>query len=181
MVVDFSKKHSLGHRAFFLFLAKRIKFVLFLFALTFGAWYSERWLPPYYAIWGDFGVRLIFLVSLAYAFLILFITYMEYRYYTYLFTDEAFIVTNGYVVRNEVAALYHQIQNVNINRGPLDRIIGVSKMIIFMTGDKDISRNQIVLPGIGKTRAKLVQKELLNRARRHFSQGPTASETEDED
>ena len=93
---------------------------------------------------------------------------MEYRYYTYFFSEDAFIMTYGYMVRNEVATLYHHIQNVNIERSVLDRAIGVSKLIIMMTGsDRDTRRNQIVLPAVGKRKAKLVQIELLRRARRH--------------
>jgi len=173
MGMENHKKHSLGKRAFILFLSKRIKFVIFLFALTAAGWYSERWLPsayPIYAIWGDFGVKLLLMISITYFLMILAWTYLEYHYYTYTFTDEAFIMTYGYIVRNEMAALYHQIQNVSIQRGPLDRITGVSQIVIFMTGsERDASHNKIVLPAVGKTKAKLVQKELLVRARRHMT------------
>ena len=163
------KKHSLGHRAFILFLSRRIKFVIFLFALTAFAWYAERWVPFEYLYLSDYGLKILALLAGAYLFMILFYTYMEYRFYTYMFTEEAFIMTQGYVVRNELAALYHQIQNVNIQRGPLDRITGVSQIVIFMTGtEKDAAHNKIVLPGVGKTKAKLVQKELLHRARGHI-------------
>ena len=78
-------------------------------------------------------------------------------------------MTQGYVIRNELAALYHQMQNINIQRGPLDRVTGVSQIVIFMTGtEKDAAHNKIVLPGLGMTKAKLVQKELLQRARGHL-------------
>ena len=97
---------------------------------------------------------------------------MEYHFYTYTFTDEAFIMTSGYIVRNELAALYHQIQNVNIQRGPLDRLAGVSQIVIFMNGSEHSgAHNKIVLPAVGKTKAKLVQKELLVRARKHVMGG----------
>lgn len=172
MGMENQKKHSLGRRAFILFLSRRIKFAIFLFVLSGAAWYSERWIPSAnleYAIWGDFIVKVLFMLSAAYFLLILFWTYMEYHFYTYMFTDEAFVMTYGYVMRNETAALYHQIQNVNIQRSPLDRIAGVSQIVIFMTGaEKDAGHNKIVLPAVGKTKAKLVQKELLVRARRHM-------------
>jgi uncharacterized membrane protein YdbT with pleckstrin-like domain len=136
---------------------------------AFAAWYSERWLPFTLAPYGDYITKMIFLLAATVLFMVLFWTYMEYHFYTYMFTDEAFIVTSGYVMRNEVAALHHQIQNVNIRRSPLDRIIGVSQIVIFMVGsEKDATHNQIVLPAVGKRKAKLVQKELLVRARRHI-------------
>jgi uncharacterized membrane protein YdbT with pleckstrin-like domain len=144
--------------------------VIFFFALTVAAWYSERWAPPYYAPFVDYGVQLLVLFSVLYFLAIILWTYMEYHFYTYMFTDEAFIMTSGYIMRTELAALYHQIQNVSIQRNPLDRLAGVSQIIIFMNGsEKDAAHNKIVLPAVGKTKAKLVQKELLIRARQHMT------------
>ena len=164
-----NKKHRLGHRAFTMFLFRRIRFFVFFVALTVAAWYAERWMPPVYAPWGDYAVKMLALLCVAYFVLLFAETYLEYRYYTYLFTDEAFMMTSGYMTRSEMAALYHQIQNVNILRSPLDRLIGVSRIVIYMTGDKAAAQNQLVLPGVGKTKAKHVQRELLTRARKHFN------------
>ena len=133
-VFDGGRTHSLGHRAFFLFLSRRIKLVIFLFVLAAVGWYVERWLPAMVAPWGDYIVFMLWLLTAAYFLLVLVQTWFEYRYYTYTFTDEAFIMTYGVMVRNEVAALYHQIQNVIIQQTMLDRVAGVSRVIIFMTG-----------------------------------------------
>jgi uncharacterized membrane protein YdbT with pleckstrin-like domain len=168
MWMENHRRHSLGKRAYLLFLSKRIKLVIFSFALTAAAWYCEQWAPSYYLPFVQYGVEMLALLSALYFLAILFYTYMEYHFYTYTFTDEAFIMTYGYIVRNELAALYHQIQNVNIQRSPLDRLAGVSQIVIFMTGSEhDAAHNKIVLPAVGKTKAKLVQKELLVRARKH--------------
>jgi membrane protein YdbS with pleckstrin-like domain len=168
-VFENDKKHRLGHRAFTMFLSRHIKFSIFLFALTAAAWYGERYVSATNLPWAAYGVEVLLMLSIAYFVFIFIETYLVYRYYTYLFTEEAFMMTSGYMLRREVAALYHQIQNVNIERSPLDRLIGVSRIVIYMTGDKSSPQNQIVLPGVGKTKAKHVQKELLERARRHFN------------
>ncbi len=169
MGMENEHKHSLGHRAYVLFLSKRKKLVIFLFPLTAAAWYSERWAPSYYLPFVQYGVELLALFSALYFLAIMLWTYMEYHFYTYMFTEEAFIMTSGYVMRTELAALYHQIQNVNIQRGPLDRLAGVSQIVIYMNGsERDGAHNKIVLPAVGKTKARLVQKELLVRARRHM-------------
>lgn len=166
--LDTEKKHSLGNRAFLVFLFKRIKLPIIMFVLAWGAWYAERWVPPQYSEWGYFSGTLVLDLAIAVSAFIVAQTYLEYRYYTYSFTEDAFVMTYGYYVRNEVATLYHHIQNVNIERSILDRAIGVSKLVIMMTGsDRDTRRNQIVLPAVGKRKAKLVQIELLRRARRH--------------
>lgn len=164
------RKHSLGQRAFMVFLCRRIKFAIFLFLVAFGCWYAERWVPPEYGPYGDYATKLVFLLTAAYFLMVLFWTYMEYHFYTYTFTNEAFIMTSGYVMRTETAALYHQIQNVNIHRSPLDRLLGVSQIVIIMSGiERESAHNKIVLPAVGKRKAKLVQKELLVRARHHIT------------
>ncbi len=151
-----------------------MKLVILFFVLTIAAWYSERWSPAYYLPFVQYGVEILALFSALYFLAIAFYTYMEYHFYTYMFTDEAFVMTYGYIMRNEFAALYHQIQNVNIQRGPLDRIVGVSQIIIFMNGSEHAgAHNKIVLPAVGKTKAKLVQKELLVRARKNAGTYPT--------
>jgi membrane protein YdbS with pleckstrin-like domain len=163
------KKHSLGQRALLRFVFKRIKIFLILIVVAFAAWYAERWVPGEYAPYAAYAVQMLFVVTAITAAVLFLYAYLEYHYYTYSFTDEAFIITYGYVVRNEVAAVYHQIQNVNIRRGVLDRFMGVSEIVIFMTGaDRTSHQNQISLPAVGKTKARVVQQELLQRARKHF-------------
>ena len=171
MELETHRKHSLGKRAYFLFLSRRIRSVIVFFVLAAAAWYSERWIPGSMAAYQPFiayGIQLFALFAALYCAAILLWTWLEYHYYTYMFTDEAFVMTYGYIVRNELAALYHQIQNVSIERRPLDRMIGVSRIVIYMTGaEREGAHNKIVLPAVGRRKAKLVQKELLVRARRH--------------
>ena len=168
--MDDDRKHALGQRAFFVFFFSHIKWVVIFFLVASGVWYAERWLPFDYLPYGDYATKIMFLLAGTVLFMVFFWTYMEYHFYTYTFTPEAFIMTSGYVTRNETAALYHQIQNVNIRRSPLDRVIGVSSIVILMVGaEREAIHNQITLPAVGRKKAKLVQKELLARARRHIA------------
>lgn len=172
------KKHSLGRRAFLLFFMKRIKGPLALFIVAAAAWYCERWVPPDTAasIWIDFGVNVLLLSALAYLLVIVLFAYTIYRSHSYMFTEEAFMMMSGVTSRTEVAALYHQIHSVNIARSMSDRLAGVSQIVILMTGsDREGGRTQLILPALSKAKAKLVQKELLVRARRHMdgSSAPT--------
>ena len=106
------------------------------------------------------------LVAGAIIFLVAFRAFLEYHYYTYVFTDNAFIMTYGIIVQRELAAPYHQIQHVIIKRTMLERAVGVSQILIFLTGaDKEESQMKIILPAISGRKAKLVQKELLTRMR----------------
>lgn len=163
--------HRLGHRAFILFLSRRSKFAIFLFLLTGAVWFGTmKWLPPSYAYWGSYATELFLLISIAYLLMVLLRTYIEYHAYTYMFTRDAFVVTKGYMTRTEAATLYHQIQNVNIERSMGDRMTGVSSIVIFLAGGQhDSPHNRIVLPAVAARKAKMVQKELLVRARKHAS------------
>jgi membrane protein YdbS with pleckstrin-like domain len=164
-------KHHLGHRAFIIFLFRKIKISLVLFIITLGVWYSERWFSPSNVFYVQYAAYILLLISIAYFLVIFLFTWMEYRFYTYTFTEEAFMTSSGSFLRTEGAALYHQIQNVNIERSPFDRVVGVSKLVIFLTGsEKEGSHNKLILPAVGKTKAKAVQKELLLRARKHMVQ-----------
>ncbi len=145
---------------------------LFLVVLALAAWFAEiKWLPPspvtIYAIWVPYAVEILALIAGAYLVLVLLRTWLEYRGYTYAFTEEAFVVTKGYVTRTENATLYHQIQNVNIERGIIDRMNGAASIVILLTGGQHETHNKIVLPSVSNIRAREVQRELLVRARRH--------------
>ena len=67
-VMDTNKKHSLGQRAFIVFLFRRIKFAVLLFIIAFAAWYGERWIPAgsTYAPWGDYAAKMVLLVAVGY-------------------------------------------------------------------------------------------------------------------
>lgn len=171
MEIESYRKHSLGHRAFLRFFFKKMKWPIYFLLITLVAWYSQQWVPEEYLPWGAYFLELLVVFTAAVFVATLLFAFLEYRVYTYTFTEEAFIMTMGLAMRTEVAALYHQIQNVNINRSPLDRMMGVSQIIIIMTGTGHVSEhNKIVLPAVGQRKAKAVQKELLIRARKHVPQ-----------
>ena len=173
-MIDDRREHRLGHRAFLFFLSRRIKFAIFLFLLTAAVWFAVmRWLPAVYVPWGDYAAQMLLLISIAYLLMVLLRTLIEYRSHTYMFTKEAFVVTRGYMTRTESATLYHQIQNVNIERGMADRLSGVSSLVIMLAGGQhDSPHTKIVLPAVGIKTARTIQKELLVRARKHAADAP---------
>ena len=167
MNMEDHEKHPLGYRAFFLFLLGRIRMLVLFAAVTFAAWYAERWLSGAVLSWDQYFTEFFGLLALSLFLATLLRTLLEYRYYTYTFTEHAFVVTQGYIVRDEVATLYHQIQNVNIKRSPVDRMIGISQLIILMSGGgHERQSNHIIIPALGRKKAVSVQKELLARARK---------------
>jgi len=160
-------KHSLGFRAFVLFFVRRSKLLSIFIAISVVLWYAERFMSPSYFLWGQYAANLFGVFTLAFFVMVLLRVTLEYRFYTYTFTNDAFVMTQGYIVRNEVATLYHQIQNVNIKRSPVDRMVGVSQIVILMSGSaREHEASHIILPALSKKKAAYVQKEILARARK---------------
>ena len=165
ITLDLAKVHRLGQRAFVLFLTRRLRPALAVGALVLGAWWIRPLVPSDYAHAADVTFRGGLLIFAAVFLVQLIKTYLEYRSHSYFFDEEFFQVTHGYVVRNEVAIVYHQVQNALIKRDMLDRMLGISRLIISMAGDQGTGRT--VLPGLDRRKAKLIQQELMRQARVH--------------
>lgn len=167
--MDNYQQYRLGKKAFVIFMLRRIKFSLFLFMLAGGMLYFYNYLPLPYRSYGELAAKFMLLVAISYLLMVWFRTYLEYRNYTYGFSNEAFIVTSGFVDTNEVAAVYHQIHSVNIQRSYAERLLGISKLIILMTGNqRNPEHTQIILPGLHHKTARGIQRELLIQARKHI-------------
>ena len=165
--MDFSKAQRLGGKAFLFFLSKRSKLPVLLLAVIIVWWTQQDRLSPQYLYLSNYALKLAILLWVAFTAFKLLRTYFEYRGYEYRFDDEFFQITRGYITKQEIGVVYHQIQNVTLRRGMMDRISGVSHLIIMMAGHPDQRQAQVVLPALNKEIARLIQKELLREARRH--------------
>lgn len=180
--MNLSETHYLGRKAFILFLVRRTKLVGFILVVSAVSAVAQYRIPAEYAelAWfaalGGLGLFVVVAVMRVIQ------TYIEYRSYSYKFDEEFFQVNFGYFEKNEIAIVYHHIQNAVIKRDLFDRMVGVSKLVVVMDGSKE-GRENIVLPAIDKVRAKHVQKELMRQARIHSiqeSKGGVREEGEDE-
>ena len=106
----------------------------------------------------------------------LFRAYFEYRGYAYRFDREFFLIMRGYLSRQEIGVVYHQIQTVILRHALMDRMVGVSNLIIVMNGANEYRPAEVVLPALEKKKARLVQQEILRRARiRALEQGTSVN------
>lgn len=165
--IKFNERYRLGKRAFFLFLAQRIKLSIFILAAVFLFWYFEDAIPPAYAIFNTYILEFGLLLFASVLLLIVVRTYFEYKGYSYKFEKEYFAITKGYMIKNELAIAYHQIQHVNVRRNLLDQMLGICHLTLVTAGSNNM-QDSIVLPAVGKTRARIVQQELMRQARHHF-------------
>lgn len=175
--MDFSRTHYLGKRAFFLFLLRRLKLAVALFLAAGAIWFLREQFSPFYREFVFAGLKIGLVLALTILGARLAQTYVEYKGYSYRFDKEFFQVNYGYLVKNEIAIVYHHIQNAVVRHDIFDRMIGVSKLVIVMDGSKDAagSKKDIILPALDRNKARIIQKELMRQARIHsvraFSEG----------
>jgi len=103
---------------------------------------------------------------------------LTYHYYRYELLDSGFRKESGVIYKKYVTIPYDRIQNVDINRGILARIFGLSDLNIQTAGaSATISRYGAMgggaegrLPGVSKEVAEQLRDELIQRARQPRSQ-----------
>ena len=105
---------------------------------------------------------------------------LSYHFYKYELTDVGFKKEYGVIYKKYVTIPYDRIQNVDIDRGILARLLGLSDLNIQTAGSSAVvSRNGYSggigaegrLPGLSKEVAEQLRDELINKTRRPSSQG----------
>lgn len=102
---------------------------------------------------------------------------LTYRFYRYELADIGFRKESGVIYKRYVTIPYDRIQNVDIYRGVLDRLLGLSDLHIQTAGmSTSISRygGQAAegrLPGLSRETAEQLRDELIRRVSRSKNQG----------
>ena len=104
---------------------------------------------------------------------------LTYRFYRYELTDAGFRKELGVIYKKYVTIPYDRIQNVDIYRGILARILGLSDLNIQTAGASAVvGRYGAVgigaegrLPGLSREVAEQLRDELIQRARQSKNQG----------
>ncbi|MDO8470900.1 MAG: PH domain-containing protein [bacterium] len=99
---------------------------------------------------------------------------LTYHFYRYDLREDGFRMEMGVITKKYVTIPYERIQNVDIHRGILARILGLSDLQIQTAGmSASFSRYGVVgagaegrLPGLAKDVAEKVRDELIQKARR---------------
>lgn len=98
---------------------------------------------------------------------------LSYRYFLYELTEDTFRKEHGIINKHYVSIPYHKIQNIDIHRGVLDRILGLSTIYIQTAGASSVSSRsnkhnayaEGQLPGLSKELAEQLRDELLSKSR----------------
>ncbi len=103
---------------------------------------------------------------------------LTYHFYRYELTEAGFRKELGVIYKKYVTIPYDRIQNVDINRGILDRLLGLSSLKIQTAGASSVVNPWVrgataegLLPGLSREVAEQLRDELIARARQSKNQG----------
>ncbi|MFB6082802.1 MAG: PH domain-containing protein [Halorientalis sp.] len=81
-----------------------------------------------------------------------------YRSWGYRLDDDALELERGVITNVETAVPYVRIQHVDTQRGPLDRLLGLGRVVVYTAGSRGAD---VTIPGLKPDQAR----ELRNRLR----------------
>lgn len=117
-------------------------------------------------ITGALGLALlVLLVALVFAFIW---SKLTYHFYRYELTEEGFRKELGVIIKKYVTIPYDRIQNVDIHRGIIDRILGLSDVKIQTAGTNATEGS---LPGLSIEIAEKLRNDLIHRAHQTRNRG----------
>ena len=99
---------------------------------------------------------------------------LYYNLYQFELTEDAFKKEHGVIWKRYVSIPYERIQNIDIHRGILCRILGLSDLMIQTAGYSGISYGKYGtlgrdpegrLPALSKERAEEIREELIRRTK----------------
>ena len=98
---------------------------------------------------------------------------LSYHFYHYEFTDMGFKKESGVIYKKYITIPYDRIQNVDINRGILARMLGLSDLQIQTAGYSTTSgvTAEGKLPALSQEVAETLRDELIQRALKSKNQG----------
>lgn len=94
--------------------------------------------------------------------------YLNYHFYRYELTPNGFKKESGVIYKKYVTIPYEKIQNVDIHRNLLARLLGLSDLQIQTAGNSGGGYSGLSegrLPGLSVSEAEVLRDELINRSK----------------
>lgn len=122
------------------------------------------------------GVKLAACILLIVILLVIVISYiwarLSYYFWRYQLTEDCYKAERGVIFKRYISIPYERIQNIDIYRGILDRILGLSDLQIQTAGYASVGYYKTKgfgsegrLPGLDKQTAEKLRDELIKRAK----------------
>lgn len=111
----------------------------------------------------DFWASKIFIIiSVLYLLLSLVWGYLTYYFWRYEISGKTVRVKRGVLIKEEVEISYSRIQNIDIKRKPLERMLGLSTLHIQTAGRRG-GTGEGNITGLEKSTARKVQEKLSEK------------------
>lgn len=116
-----------------------------------------RFAPPGVALPFDRGLALPVAVGVVVFLLIGAHALALYRTWGFALEDDALFLERGVLTRVETAVPYVRVQHVDTQRGPLDRVLGLSSVVVYTAGSRGAD---VTVPGLSPRRASELRADL---------------------
>jgi membrane protein YdbS with pleckstrin-like domain len=123
---------------------------------------------------GSYLEPLVGLIFVAYLVVTFLIAVLVYDYFYFTIDDDEVRVEHGIIHKRLVSVPFQQIQNVNITRTLIDRLLGIARLEIESAGATNVDQREIVggtksraegfLPGVSLDDARLLHDIILQKA-----------------
>lgn len=94
----------------------------------------------------------------------IFVAYLSYYFWRFELRENEYRAERGIIWKRYVSIPYDRIQNVDIHRGLLARILGLSDILIHTAGYGGVG-SEGRLPGLRQEHAEQIRDEILEKAR----------------
>lgn len=85
----------------------------------------------------------------------------RYRVWQFEIRDDALHLERGVITRVETAVPFVRIQHVDTQRGPVERLFGLSSVVVYTAGSRGAD---VTIPGLRSERASAIHNQLRELA-----------------
>jgi membrane protein YdbS with pleckstrin-like domain len=181
MSIPLKNWHRLGKKTFWIFFLRHSRFFFLILIASSFFTYSALWGRMHdsfnqfflnHADWyisASLVLTILWLALLGYLVVIYLYSFVLYRQYKFMLDEHAFYIRRGIFFTREFVIPYRQIQNVEINRPYLYRLIGLAELdltTLSSSSEPDSNlhkKRKNLLPVIDYRIAKILARNLVQR------------------
>lgn len=86
---------------------------------------------------------------------------LRYRIWRFALEEDAITLERGVLTRVETAVPYVRVQHIDTHRGPIERLVGLSSVVVYTAGSRGAD---VTVPGLAPDRARRLRDRLRELA-----------------
>ena len=128
-------------------------------AVLVVGWLVDRLLPA--GVEMALPLRYVLAVAVALGILGVLIAAWRYRVWRFSLQEDALFLERGVFTRVETAVPYVRVQHIDTHRGPIERLVGLSSVVVYTAGSRGAD---VTVPGLSPERARALRDRLRDLA-----------------